>query len=43
VHTFVQALADARQHLVENVPSRLVLEALLLEAPRRATRTGIPG
>jgi DNA polymerase-3 subunit delta' len=34
VTTFVQALIDARGYLEKNVQSRLVLEALALEAPR---------
>jgi DNA polymerase-3 subunit delta' len=38
VTAFVRAIGDARQHLGENVPSRLVLEWLMLEAPRARKR-----
>ena len=37
VIALVRAIGAARQHLGENVPSRLVLEWVLLEAPRRST------
>jgi DNA polymerase-3 subunit delta' len=37
VTSFVEALRDTRQHLRENVQSRIALDALLLNVPRRAS------
>ena len=36
VVTFLRALGDAREHLASNVQPRMALDALLLQAPRRA-------
>jgi DNA polymerase III gamma/tau subunit len=41
VLTFVKALGDAREHLLANVQARLAFEALLLDAPRSATRVTV--